>query len=332
MLCSISAASGARPLPAARSITAKTEGDLYKLLLRSLEVVRNGVTLWLDHNPFLHAGALAFFTLFSLAPTLIIAVTVIGIVLGEGAAQGEIVHQLRDAMGEEPAAAVEQAILMSRVEDAGLMPTLIGIGAILIGATTVFGQLRYSMNVLWGVRPKPAQDRLAPFWGVVRTRILALIIVLLIGLGLLFYFLSVIAIQAVVAAAGVLGPMQVLQADLLSGVARSMSAVLITALFIAALFRVLPDVLLSWRDVLPGALATALMLTAGRYGIAAYLAKTAITSTYGAAAALLVVLLWVYFSALILLLGAALTRADLGVRGQSIVPRPSAVRVVQQQH
>ena len=284
--------------------------------------------LWLDHNPFMHAGALAFFTLFSLAPTLIIAVAVIGSVLGKGAAQGEIVAQLQDAMGEEPAAAVEQAILMSRVDNAGVMPTLIGIGAILIGATTVFGQLRYSMNVLWGVRPKPGRGRLAPLLGLVRTRLLAFIIVLLIGVGLLAYFLSVAAIQALVATAELFAPMQVLQSDLLPGAARSVSAVVITSLFIGVLFKVLPDVLLSWRDVLPGALATALMLTAGRYGISAYLAKTAIASTYGAAASVLLVLLWVYFSALLLLLGAALTRADLSARGRSIVPRSYAIRVV----
>jgi membrane protein len=304
---------------------------LYKAFRHGLAIVRAGVALWLEHNPFLHAGALAFFTLFSLAPTLIIAVTVIGVVLGEGAAQGEIVAQLEGAMGAEAAAAVEQAILMSRVEDAGLMPTVIGVAAILIGATTVFGQLRYSINVLWGVRPKPGQHRLAPFWQLVRTRLLALTVVLLIGLGLLLYFVSVIAIQALVASVELVAPLQVLQSDLLFGAARSVTAVLITTLFIAALFKVLPDVLLSWRDVLPGALVTALMLTAGRYGIATYLAKTAIASTYGAAASLLVILFWVYFSALLLLLGAALTRADLGVRGRPIVPRSSAVRVIQQQ-
>lgn len=304
---------------------------MHKPLRRGLAVIRTGVGLWLESNPFLHAGALAFFTLFSLAPTLIIAVTVIGVVLGEGAAQGEIVAQLQGAMGAEAAAAVEQAILMSRLEDAGLMPTLFGVAAILIGATTVFAQLRYSFNVLWGVRAKPGKDRLAPLWELVKTRLLALLVVLLIGLGLLLYFVAAIAIQTLFASFELIGPLQALQPDLLSGAARSGAAVLITALFIAALFKLLPDVLLSWRDVLPGALITALMLTVGRYGIAIYLAETAIASTYGAAASLLVILFWVYFSALLLLLGAALTHADLVVRGRQIVPRSSAVRVVQQQ-
>jgi membrane protein len=306
-------------------------GPALRSLRQLLTIAVRGFNLWLEHNPFMQAGALAFFTIFSLAPTLIIAVTLIGVVLGEGAAQGEIVAQLQDTLGAEAAAAIEQAILRSRPEEAGLMPTLIGIGAILIGATVVFGQLRYSMNLLWGVRPRPGRTRLEPFWQIMRTRLLALLVVLLIGLGLLLYFIAVIAIQALVAALHPIGLLQVLQPDLLSSAARGGIAVLITVLFIAALFRVLPDVLLSWRDVLPGALVTALLLTLGRYGIAAYLAETAIASTYGAAASLLVILFWVYFSALLLLLGVALTRAELSARNRDIVPRPSAVRVVQQQ-
>ncbi|MBK1704339.1 YihY/virulence factor BrkB family protein [Halochromatium glycolicum] len=306
-------------------------GPALRSLRQLLTIAVRGFNLWLEHNPFMQAGALAFFTIFSLAPTLIIAVTLIGVVLGEGAAQGEIVAQLQDTLGAEAAAAIEQAILRSRPEEAGLMPTLIGIGAILIGATVVFGQLRYSMNLLWGVRPRPGRTRLEPFWQMMRTRLLALLVVLLIGLGLLLYFIAVIAIQALVAALHPIGLLQVLQPDLLSSAARGGIAVLITVLFIAALFRVLPDVLLSWRDVLPGALVTALLLTLGRYGIAAYLAETAIASTYGAAASLLVILFWVYFSALLLLLGVALTRAELSARNRDIVPRPSAVRVVQQQ-
>ncbi|MEA3639690.1 MAG: YihY/virulence factor BrkB family protein [Lamprobacter sp.] len=302
-----------------------------RTLRQLLTIAVSGFNLWLEHNAFMQAGALAFFTIFSLAPTLIIAVTVIGVVLGQGAAQGEIVAQLQGAMGAEAASAIEQAILMSRPQETGPLPTLIGIGAILIGATVVFGQLRYSMNLLWGVRPKPGRDRLAPFWQMARTRLLALLVVLLIGLGLLLYFVAAIAIQALVNSVELSGPLQALQLDWLSSAAQSLAAVLITALFIAALFKVLPDVLLSWRDVLPGALVTALLLTLGRYGIALYLAETAIASTYGAAASLLVILFWVYFSALLLLLGVALTRAELSVRNRPIVPRASAMRVVQQQ-
>ncbi len=146
---------------------------------RTLRIVRKGVGLWLQHNAFLHAGALAFFTLFSLAPTLIIAVTVIGVVLGEEAAQGRIVAQLQDTMGAEAAVFVEQAVLAARLDEAGLMPAVIGVGALLIGATTVFGQLRYSLNLLWGVRPGTARSRFAPLGQFAKTRLLSLLVVLM---------------------------------------------------------------------------------------------------------------------------------------------------------
>lgn len=121
-------------------------------VLRSLRQMQaidvSVINLWPEHHPFTQAGTLVFFTIFSLAPTLIIAVTVVRLVLGQGAAQGEIVAQLQDAMGVESAAAIEQAILISRPEETGPMPTLIDIGAILIGTTVVFGQLRYSISAL----------------------------------------------------------------------------------------------------------------------------------------------------------------------------------------
>ncbi len=292
-----------------------------------IDIIREGFAIWFEHNAFVHAGSLAFFTLFSLAPTLIIAVTVIGIVLGQSAAQGEIVAQLQYTMGTEAAAAVEQAVLMSRVEVSGVMPTLFGVAAILIGATTVFAQLRYSLNVLWGVRPSPKRSNL---WRIVKDRVLALVVVLLIGLGLLLYFISTIALHALAASLDLsLLPAELSQDNLLGG-AQWLLAVSIGALFIATLFKVLPDVVVTWGDVIPGALVTALMLSVGRYGIATYLSRTAIASTYGAAASVLIVLFWVYFSALILLLGAALTRAHLTARGRPIIPDPSAVKVVQE--
>lgn len=303
---------------------------LYKALQQAFVIIRATVGLWLENNAFLHAGALAFFTLFSLAPTLIIAVTVIGMVLGEGAARGEILAQLQGTMGADAAGFVEQAILASRLDEPGVLPTLAGLGALLIGATTVFGQLRYSLNVLWGVRPGPGASRFTPLRRLAKTRLVALVVVLLIGLGLLLYFVSVTAIQLLVSSFPPKGILSSLQLDQLSWAARSLVAVLITALFIAVLFKLLPDVQVSWRDVLPGALVTALMLTAGRYGIAAFLSKTAIGSAYGAAAAVLIVLLWVYFSALLLLLGAAFTRAYLGAFGRPIVPSSAAVRVDRQ--
>jgi len=296
---------------------------LFRLGKRWFLIVRHAVQLWLEHDALSHAGSLAFFTLFSLAPTLIVAVAVIGIVLGESAAQGEIVARLADTMGAEAARAIEQAVLMSRIEATGLMPSLLGIGAVLVGATTVFTELRWSLNTIWGVRPSPDRSGL---WRMAKSRLLSLLIVLLIGLGLLIYFVFGIALGAIAPLIDASPP----ATELLLRGGRWLASLLIGVLFIAALFKVLPDIIVSWGDVMGGALVTALMFAAGRYGIAAYLAAAATASTYGAAAALVIVLFWVYYSALILLLGAAFTRAHVEARGKTVVPRDSAVRVVQE--
>ncbi|MGE5152633.1 MAG: YihY/virulence factor BrkB family protein [Bdellovibrio bacteriovorus] len=288
-----------------------------------LRVPRNTLRLWLHHDAFSHAGALAFFALFSLAPTLIVAVAVIGVVLGEGAAQGEIVAQLQETIGPEAAGAIEQAVLLSRLQATGLIPTLLGVGALLIGATTVFGQLRASLNALWGVRPNPAANGL---WQLARTRLLGLLVVLLIGLVLLLYFVLGTALSTI----GHYLDTSLAATSLVMSGGQWLVSLLIAVLFIATLFKVLPDVILSWGDVWLGAMVTALMFAVGRYGIASFLAYTATASIYGAAASLVIVLFWIYYSALILLLGAAFTRALLEARGRSVVPAPGAVRVVQE--
>ncbi|MBK1645488.1 ribonuclease BN [Thiocapsa imhoffii] len=285
--------------------------------------MRDSWQLWLEHNAFSHAGALAFFALFSMAPTLVIVVAVLGLVLGESAAQGEIVARLQDAVGTTAAQAIEQAVLMSRVSHTGLMPTLVGMGALVIGATTVFTQLRFSLNTIWGVRPSPNRSGL---WRLAVTRLLALVVVLLIGLALLLYVV-------ISAALNMIAPyldLSIPGMELLWSGGQSAIAILLSAAFVAILFKVLPDVILSWRDVIVGAVVTALMLAIGRYGIALYLSHTAMASTFGAAASLVIVLFWVYYSALILLLGAAFTRMYCHARGQFVRPRHSAVQVVQE--
>jgi membrane protein len=283
-------------------------------------IVRNAVKLWLEVNAFSYAGSLAFYTLFSLAPTVIIAVTVIGIVLGEQAAQGQIVSQFQDVMGREAAEVVEKAVSQSRIEESGILPSVIGFGALMIGATTVFAQMQHSLNVLWGVTAKPSRSSLLIF---VKNRFFSLMVVVAIGFVLLVSLLLGVALQAVLNfTANFLPAVEFL----LSGGEFLLSLAMIGLLF-ATIFKVLPDVVLSWRDVIPAAMATALLFSLGRYGIAAYLAYTATASAYGAAGSVVLILLWVYYSSLILLFGGALTRAHLEARGHAIVPRQTAVVV-----
>lgn len=281
---------------------------------------RDAVALWLDCNAFGHAGSLAFYTLFSLAPVVIIAVSVIGVIFGEDAAHGQIVAQLQDLMGRDAAQAVERAVASSRPQTSGLLPTLLGVAALIVGATTVFAQMQFSLNTLWGVAARPSRNSLFVF---VKNRLLSLTVVLAIGFVLMVSLLLGVVLRALLRFTHQFVPAV---AALMSGAELLLSWLAMSLLF-CAIFKVLPDVVLRWRDVVVGALVTALLFSIGRYGIAAYLAYTATASTYGAAGSVVLILLWVYYSSLILLFGAAFTKTHLLARGHPVVPRNSAVRV-----
>ena len=288
--------------------------------LRWWAIARDAFRLWLDCNAFSHAAALAFYTLFSLAPVFIISVSVIGLVLGDEAAHGQIVAQLQDVMGREVALAVELTVARSRIEEAGLLPTVLGVLALLVGATTVFAQMQYSLNTIWGVAARP---NVGSFFTFMRSRLLSLTVMLAIGLALLGSVLFGVVLRAVLRFAHRFAPEA---ATLMIGT-ELLASLLAVALGFCAIFKVLPDVMLKWRDVVIGALLTALLFSVGRYAIAVYLAYTATASAFGAAGSVVLILLWVYYSSLILLFGAAFTKTNLLARGGPVVPRDSAVLV-----
>lgn len=298
-------------------------GQVIALFRYWFGVLSRTVRLWLDAQVFMHAAALAFFTLFSVAPVVIIAVTVVGLVLGESAAQGQIVEQLQAAIGAEAAAAVQTAVENSRIEQSGLLPTVAGIGAVLFGATTVFTQMQMSLNAIWGVAPRPTRSGVFIY---LKTRLLSLAVVLGIGFVLLVSLTLSVLLRALVTFAQDWLPVP---AELVLGLDWTVSLAVITLLF-GTVFRVLPDVVLLWRDVLLGAFVTALLFALGRALIALYLATTATASTYGAAGSLVMLLLWVNYSSLILLFGAAFTRAHVEARGRAVRPRATAVCVHRQ--
>ncbi len=285
-----------------------------------LRLLVDAVKVWVERDAFQHAGSLAFFTLFSMAPLVIILVSIVGAVYGQQAASGEISAGISGLLGEQAAAAVEEAVRRSRPEVAGFLPTAIGIGALVFGATTVFAQMQSSLNQFWGVRARPARSGLLNF---VTVRLLSLGMVLIIGFLLLTSFALSVAVTAVVEHAGGWIPVPPLAVTLLD-VALSLA---VTTVLLGLLFKVLPDVRLDWRDVRRGALYTALLFVLGKYLIAFYLTHVAPASTYGAAGSLVLVLLWVYYSALILFFGTALTKVRVLRRDGVVTPKPTAVRV-----
>lgn len=276
--------------------------------------------IWMDNNAFAHAGSLAFFTLFSIAPLVIVIVSIIGFFFGNEAAQGQIVMQLQETIGLEAAEAVQTAVARSSLDGEGILATLAGIVAMLIGATTVFAQMQNSLNAIWGVAARPSRNSFILF---LRKRFTSLMIVITVGFVLLVSLSLSVTLRTLFRHVEGWLPLH----SIIFNALEVILSLLITSLLFAAIFRVLPDVRLRWRDVALGAVVTALLFTLGRSLIAMYLAYTATASTFGAAGSLVLFLLWVNYSSLILLYGAAFTKAHLLARGGRIQPRRIAARV-----
>ena len=287
--------------------------------LTFVELLKDAAKRWLDHDAFQHAGALGFCTLFSLAPLVIILVAIVGAVYGEDAASGEVSAAITDLVGAQAAAAVEEAVRRSRLEEAGILPTLLGIGALVFGATTVFAQMQSSLNQFWDVRAKPSRSGLLTF---ITVRLLSLSMVLIIGFLLLTSFVLSLAITGIIEYADEwipIPPVAIAAIDL----AVSLS---VTTLLFGMIFKVLPDVRLQWSDVWRGAFTTAVLFVIGKYLISLYLTHVAPASTYGAAGSLVLVLLWVYYSSLILFFGTSLAAVTIVRRDGTVTPKKTAVR------
>lgn len=251
-----------------------------------------------DKAPRLGA-ALAYYTIFSIGPLLLIAISMAGIFFGDEAAQGRISGELGKVFGPEMARAMEQMVQAAHKEKAGVIATIIGIVTLLFGASGVFGQLKDALNTIWNVEPKKA----AGVMGFVKERFLSMSMVLGIG----FLLLVALVIDAVVSAMGHMFEQYVGGEALMHAIQLVVSFAIITVLF-AAIFRILPDLRIAWHDVWLGATLTSLLFVLGKFALGLYLGKAAVGSSYGAAGSLVVLLIWVYWSAQILFLGAEFTQ------------------------
>ena len=284
-----------------------------------LQIFKTAAQRWLERDAFEHAAALAFCTLFSLAPLVIIVVAIVGIVFGEDAASGQIAVALSDLVGPQAAKAVEEAVRHSRLEEAGLLPTILGVGALLFGATTVFAQMQSALNKFWGVKTRPTRNGMLTY---IIARLLSLGMVLIVGFLMLTSFIVSLGVTGVIEYAREWVPIPGFAVVLID---LALSLAVTTVLF-GMLFKVLPDVRIQWGDVWRGAFVTALLFAIGKYLISLYLTHVATASTYGAAGSLVLILLWVYYSSLILFFGTCLTIARILQRGEQVRPKKTAVR------
>jgi membrane protein len=256
-------------------------------------------------------AALAYYTIFSIAPLLLIAIAIAGMVFGREAAQGEIFAQLRSVLGPAAAETVQEMVQGAAKPKSGTIITVVGIATLLFGAAGVFGQLKDALNTIWNVEPEPQSGIMA----LIKDRFLSFAMVL--GTG--FLLLVSLVFDSVIAAAGhFLGDRLPGGEVLWQGVQLVVSLGMVTVLF-AMIFRFLPDVHPQWGDVWLGAAFTALLFVIGKFALGLYLGKSAIGSSYGAAGSLVVLLLWVYYSAQILFFGAEITQV-YARRGEAPTP------------
>ncbi len=268
-----------------------------RLLQTVAALLRQAGDAWLDDNAPTLGAALAFYTLFSLAPVLIVAVSIAGFAFGEKAAQGEIVRQFQGLMGIQGASAVETILQSANRPRIGMLATALGLVAILVGASGAFNELQDALNIIWKV------DRNS-FWRVaLRHRFFSLGLVVATG----FILLTSLVITASLAAAErFIGSLLTISIVFLESMNFIFSFVVITFLF-ALIFKFIPDTTIPWRDVWMGAAVTSLLFTTGKVVIGFYLGHSALASAYGAAASLVIFLIWIYYSAQILLFGAEIT-------------------------
>jgi len=282
---------------------------------------REVVEEFLAESPLQLAAALSFYTLLSLSPLVLVVVGVTGLVWSAPQVREQLLSQIGQMVGPAGAQTIEMVLSNATERGKSAVSVLIGIVTLLVGATTVFGQLQAALNQIWKVKARPTRNVVG---GLLRTRVLSLGLVVLLGF-LLFVSLlmsaALAALHASLSSSGLVPGSHVW--SVLNGI---VSFAVITVL-VAMVFKVLPDVRIDWSQVWIGAAVTAALFGVGRFLISLYLSRASIASSYGAAGSLVVFLVWVYYSSLIFLFGAEFTRVLARRRGARIVPLAHAVIV-----
>jgi membrane protein len=275
------------------------------------------ISEWIEAEPFQLAAALSYYTLFSLAPLLLIAIGVAGFVFGREAAQNQIVETLQGMIGQESAQTVQEMIQTSSEKPkTGMISTIIGFIALLFGAGGVVGQLQTSLNRIWEVAPKPGQG----IWGFIRQRFFSFAMVLAIG----FLLLVSLVITALLSSFTAMLSSFLGDATFVAHAIDILVSFGFVTLLFALIYKYVPDIEIQWRDVRVGAALTSILFTIGKYLIGLYIGTSGVSSSFGAAGSLITILVWVYYSSLIFFLGAEFTRVYAMEYGSGVAPAENA--------
>jgi membrane protein len=284
------------------------------------ELFRQAGSEWVEDKAPRLGAALAYYTVFALAPLLIVVIGIVGLIYGEQAAEGQVLTQFDNLVGEQGGDAIRTMVASAGRPGAGVVGTVLGIAMLLVGATGLFGQLQDALNTIWEVEPKPGLG----IWALIRARFLSFGMIL----GIAFLLLVSLVVSAVLAAMASL--MGEVGTSVLGHAIDLVVSLLVLSLLFAMIYRYLPDAQIAWKDVWLGAVVTAVLFTVGKFAIGLYLGHSGVGSAYGAAGSLAVLLVWIYYSAQVFLFGAELTQVYANRFGSRIQPAENAVRVTEE--
>lgn len=286
-------------------------------------LIRETFSEWSEDKAPRLAAALAYYTVFSLAPLLVIAISIAGIVFGRDAARNQILKEVGGLIGTESVPAIEAMVSGASKGGESIAATIAGVVLLLFGASGVFGQLQDSLNTIWEVKVKPN----AGIMRLIRDRFFSFTVV--VGTG--FLLLVSLIISAALSALGTYFSNLLPGWEIVFQIANMVVSFLVIAFLFALIFKYMPDAVIAWKDVWPGAFVTSFLFIVGQILIELYISKSDFQSSYGIAGSLIVILLWVYYSAQIVLLGAEFTQVYANLYGSKIVPDEKAISVTEEE-
>jgi membrane protein len=272
-------------------------------------------------NILKYSASLAYYTVFSIAPLLVIVSTLSGIFFGKEAVNGEVYNQLKGLVGSAAAVQIQDIIKNIHLTGNNFFASVVSIVVLLIGATSIFGEVQDSLNKIWGLKVKAKKI----WWRLILTRLLSFSVILCIG----FIMIVSLILNAIVSAFGNFLGRYIHQFSvyLIATIEGVLSFLVATFLF-SFMFKLLPDAKIRWKDVLFGGFITAMFFTVGKVAIAYYLGKSNLTTLYGAAGSIIIIMVWVYYSSIILYLGAEFTKVHANLYGQKIQPNEYAEWII----
>ena len=285
-------------------------------------LIKDTFSEWSEDKAPRLSAALAYYTAFSLAPILVIVIAIVGLVLDRGTVQESVIQQVGGLAGSGGADLIRTMLEASQDFGANLMAMIIGIAALIFGATGVFGALQDALNTMWEVAPKPKQGIL----GFIKSRFFSFAMVIVVG----FLLLVSLVISAALVALNEWSLALLPGFEVVFQILNVITSFLVITLLFALLFKYVPDAEIKWRDVWLGAVITALLFSIGKQAIGLYLGNSDPGSKFGGAGALVIILLWVYYSAMILFLGAEFTQVYANTFGSKVVPAEDAVRLTEE--